>query len=159
MVTRRGSLNGTMTSSRPFRVATTEMASTVTSNSSHAFPPLTAYRREPLKAIMTVISKLAPSTQWKHSWKHLTIQEKDTENYLAWVATDHLHGTAKIYVAKKFFSARQFEDEFQAAYSANMSRKVIGNKGKGKRSEQEGVLTPGDFLRAVGLGSEGKAHI
>ena len=111
---------------------------------------------EPLKAIMTVISKLTPGTQWKHSWKHLTIQEKDTENYLAWVAIDHLHGTAKIYVAKKLFSARQFEDEFQAAYSANMSRKVIGNKGKGKRSEQEGVLTPGDFLKAVGLGSEGK---
>ncbi|CAE7464546.1 unnamed protein product, partial [Symbiodinium microadriaticum] len=51
-------------------------------------------------------------------------------------------------IMTKLFSARQFEDEFQAAYSANMSRKVIGNKGKGKRSEQEGVLTPGDFLKA-----------
>ena len=36
-----------------------------------------------------------------------------------------------------------------------MLKKTVGNKGKGKKGG-EGVLTPDDFLKAVGLGSEGK---
>ena len=36
-----------------------------------------------------------------------------------------------------------------------MSKKTVGNKGKGKKGG-EGVLTPDDFLKAVDLVSEGK---
>ena len=37
-----------------------------------------------------------------------------------------------------------------------MSREVIGNKGKGKVSTAEGILTAGDFLKAVGLNLRAK---
>ncbi|OLQ05620.1 hypothetical protein AK812_SmicGene11139 [Symbiodinium microadriaticum] len=108
------------------------------------------------KAIMAVITKMTPTLQWKHSWKHLTIQNTDSGEYIAWLAYDHLEGMAKIYVNSTFYSARAFEDEFIAAYGNIMSRKVIGNKGKGKGNAAEGVLTTGDFLKAVGLTPEGK---
>ena len=110
---------------------------------------------EPLKAIMAVITKLAPDLKWKHSWKHLTLQDPQSNEYLAWLALDHLEGIAKIYVDQKYFTARLFEDEFRAAFGNIMSKKTVGNKGKGKKGG-EGVLTPDDFLKAVGLGSEGK---
>ena len=104
---------------------------------------------------MAVITKLAPDLKWKHSWKHLTLQDHQSNEYLAWLALDHLEGIAKIYVDQKYFTARLFEDEFRAAFGNIMSKKTIGNKGKGKKGG-EGVLTPDDFLKAVGLGSEGK---
>ena len=122
-------------------------------------PCISAFDRmqtEPLKAIMAVITKMTPTLQWKHSWKHLTIQNTDSGEYIAWLAYDHLEGMAKIYVNSTFYSARAFEDEFIAAYGNIMSRKVIGNKGKGKGNAAEGVLTTGDFLKAVGLTPEGK---
>eukprot|EP00438_Fugacium_kawagutii_P021332 Skav215883 [mRNA] locus=scaffold956:40284:41321:- [translate_table: standard] len=111
---------------------------------------------EPLKAIMAVITKLAPNLKWKHSWKHLTLQTVDHEEYLAWLALDHLEGIAKIYVDQEYFTARSFEDEFRNAFGNIMSKKTVGNKGKGKNKGGEGVLTPDDFLKAVGLGTEGK---
>lgn len=111
---------------------------------------------EPLKAIMAVITKLAPDLKWKHSWKHLTLQTLDRDEYLAWLALDHLEGIAKIYVDQKYFTARLFEDEFRTAFGNIMSKKTMGNKGKGKSKGGEGVLTPDDFLKAVGLGAEGK---
>lgn len=37
-----------------------------------------------------------------------------------------------------------------------MTRKTIGNEGKNKTKGREGVLTPEDFLKAVGLRNEGK---
>ncbi|CAE7598351.1 unnamed protein product [Symbiodinium natans] len=122
-------------------------------------PCIAAFDRmqtEPLKAIMTVITKMTPNLQWKHSWKHLTIQNTETGEYIAWLAYDHLEGFAKIYVNKNLYSARAFEEEFLTAYGNIMSRKVIGNKGKGKGSAAEGVLTASDFLKAVGLTPEGK---
>ena len=122
-------------------------------------PCISAFDRmqtEPLKAIMAVITKMTPTLQWKHSWKHVTIQNTDSGEYIAWLAYDHLEGMAKIYVNSTFYSARAFEDEFIAAYGNIMSRKVIGNKGKGKGNAAEGVLTTGDFLKAVGLTPEGK---
>ena len=96
---------------------------------------------EPLKALMAVITKMTPTLQWKHSWKHLTIQNTETGEYIAWLAYDHLESMAKIYVNNTLYSARAFEDEFITAYGNIMSRKVIGNKGKGKGNPAaEGVL-------------------
>jgi hypothetical protein len=37
-----------------------------------------------------------------------------------------------------------------------MTKKAVGTKGKGKSKGGEGVLTPEDFLKAVGLGTDGK---
>ena len=122
-------------------------------------PCIAAFDRmqtEPLKAMMATITKVNPGLKWKHSWKHLTLQAQDSEEYIAWLALDHLEGIAKIYIDQQHFAARQFEDEFNTALGAIMTRKTIGNKGKGKTKGGEGVLTPEDFLKAVGLGNEGK---
>ena len=100
--------------------------------------------------------KSEPRPQMEASWKHLTLQAQDSEEYIAWLALDRLEGIAKIYIDQQHFAARQFEDEFNTALGAIMTRKTIGNKGKGKTKGGEGVLTPEDFLKAVGLGNEGK---
>eukprot|EP00439_Symbiodinium_sp_Y106_P017792 s6810_g2.t1 len=92
-----------------------------------------------------------------YSWKHLTIQNAETGEHIAWLAYDHVEGVAKPYINSTLYSARAFEDEFITACGNIMSRKVIGNKRKGKgNSTAEGVLTTGDFLKAVGLTPEGK---
>ena len=122
-------------------------------------PCIAAFDRmqtEPLKAMMATIAKVNPDLKWKHSWKHLTLQDQDSGDYIAWLALDHLEGIAKIYIDKQHFEARQFENEFNTALGAIMTRKTIGNKGKGKSKGGEGVLSPDDFLKAVGLGNEGK---
>ena len=113
-------------------------------------PCIAAFDRmqtEPLKAMMATITKVNPGLEWKHSWKHLTLQAQDNEEYIAWLALDHLEGIAKIYIDQQHFGARQFEDEFNTALGTIMTRKTIGNKGKGKTKEGEGVLTPEGRLR------------
>ena len=122
-------------------------------------PCIAAFDRmqtEPLKAMMAVITKLAPNLKWRHSWKHLTLQNPETEEYIAWLALDHLQGIAKVYLDRRLFTARQFEDEFHAVLGAQMTKKAVGAKGKGKSKGGEGVLTPEDFLKAVGLGTDGE---
>ena len=122
-------------------------------------PCIAAFDRmqtEPLNAVMATITKVNPGLKWKHSWKHLTLQDQDGGDYIAWLALDHLEGIAKTYIDKQHFEARQFENEFNTALGAIMTRKTIGNKGKGKTKGGEGVLSPDDFLKAVGLGNEGK---
>ena len=97
--------------------------------------------------------------EWTHSWKHLSILDTSTKKYLAWLALGHLEGSGRIYINQQHFRARPFEDEFQSTYATMMSRKTTGSKRKGKNANGgEEVLTPGDFLKAVGLGlgNEGK---
>ncbi|CAE7285751.1 unnamed protein product [Symbiodinium microadriaticum] len=44
---------------------------------------------------MAVITKMTPTLQWKHSWKHLTIQNTESAEYIAWLTYDHLEGSVK----------------------------------------------------------------
>ena len=113
-------------------------------------------RTEPLKAIIAVITKQAPSLKWKPSWKRPTLQDSENDEYIAWLAIDHLDAVAKIYVDRRYFDATLFEDEFKITYGTFLTKKAIGHKGKGKGKGGEGELTPDDFLKAVGLTTEGK---
>ena len=72
-------------------------------------PCIAAFDRmqtEPLKAMMATITKLNPGLKWKHSWKHLTLQAQDSEEYIARLALAHLEGIAKIYIDQQHFAAR-----------------------------------------------------
>ena len=117
---------------------------------------------QPLKAIMTVTTKLVPNLQWKHSWKHLTIQNNENWEYIAWLAYlayDHLDGWAKIYVNNKLFSARIFEDEFHTACGNMVSRQVVGNNGKRKGTGAEGVRTSADLEKGCRSHTRGQRFI
>ncbi len=51
---------------------------------------------------MTALSNIAAApVEFKHSWKNLTIQKKDSSDYMVWVALDHLYGTGRVYVNKE----------------------------------------------------------
>lgn len=72
-------------------------------------PCIAAFDRmqtEPLTAMMATITKLNPGLKWKHSWKHLTLQAQDSEEYIARLALAHLEGIAKIYIDQQHFAAR-----------------------------------------------------
>ena len=111
---------------------------------------------EPLKACMTAISNLTQKQlNFRHSWKHLTIQLAEKDEYVLWIAMDYIYGDAKIYLNKALFNEKEFETAFKEAYQSILCRKSVGNKGKGKDSA-DNKLTPADLLKSVGLSGDGK---
>ena len=93
--------------------------------------------------------------EFRHSWKHLTVQHKASDDYILWIALDHLYGNGKIYVKKALFKEREFEQAFRTSYQGILTRKSVGGKGKSKDST-ETKMTPEGLLRAVGLVGDGK---
>ena len=112
---------------------------------------------EPLKACMTALASLLPKPfEFRHSWKHLTIQRKDSDDYILWVAIDHLYGTAKTFINNQLLNEKDFEQAFRHTYEAMMCKKSIGAKGKGKDKDNlERPMSPKHLLRAVGLSGDG----
>lgn len=111
---------------------------------------------EPLKAAMTAVSNLTQrAVEFRHSRKNLTIQNKENDKYLVWVALDHLYGVGTVYINREELQEKEFEKAFREAYEAILSRKAVGNKGAGKERSEKGISTD-DFLKAVGLSGDGK---
>ena len=113
---------------------------------------------EPLKAAMTALSNIAAApVEFKHSWKNLTIQKKNSSDYMVWVALDHLYGTGRVYVNKEQVQEKEFEKAFREAYEGLLCRKAVGSKGRGKdRNENGKGISPEELLRAVGLTGDTK---
>jgi hypothetical protein len=111
---------------------------------------------EPLKACMSAMASLLPQPfEFRHSWKHVTVQHKASDDYILWIALDHLYGNGKIYVNKALFKEREFEQAFRTSYQGILTRKSVGGKGKSKDGT-ETKMTPEGLLRAVGLTGDGK---
>eukprot|EP00435_Cladocopium_sp_Y103_P028116 s2150_g7.t1 len=104
---------------------------------------------ELLKAMMAVTTIWTFVLRRRHSWKHLAFHNPEMGR-IAWLALGHLLVIAKAYLDRRLFAARQFEDEFHATLSAQITRKAVGAKGKGTNKGGDGALTAQYFLKAVG---------
>lgn len=72
----------------------------------------------------------------RHSRKHLTVQHKASDDYILWIALDHLYGNGKIYVNKALFKEREFEQAFQPHTRASSHAKVWAEKASRKMAQR-----------------------